>query len=234
MAQTLLLADASPAIHRLLELTFDGKPIQVVAVPDGASVLARLESDPPDIILADIAMPAPTGYDIAAHVKRTPALSRIPVVLLTGAFEPADPARAHACGCDGVLAKPFDPEIVLSRVIELLAGAGRSSVQQGEPAGAAPGSRPEGETAKPADLDSYFERLDESLTALSLSPPPAPETPLPRLPDAPASGWGSESRTEETIAAQIDPALVRDIVERVAERLIRAEIERIKAEIREE
>ena len=50
-----------------------------------------------------------------------PRLAHIPVVLLTGAFEPVDQARAAEAGCDGVLAKPFEPQLVIGRVKELLA-----------------------------------------------------------------------------------------------------------------
>src|SRR5256885_14870986 len=85
--------------------------------------IARLDSDPPDIVLADIGMPGRDGYEVAAYVKHTPRLAHIPVVLLTGAFEPVDQPRANAAGCDGVLAKPFEPQLVIGRVKELLAKA---------------------------------------------------------------------------------------------------------------
>src|SRR5260370_19968152 len=62
-----------------------------------------------------------TGYEVARHIKETPRLAHIPVVLLTGAFEPVDQAKAAATGCDGVLAKPFEPQLVIGRVKELLA-----------------------------------------------------------------------------------------------------------------
>ncbi len=121
MPQTLLLADDSVTIQRVIELTFADEDIDVVAVSDGDQAIARLDSMPPDIVLVDVGMPGKSGYDVAGHVKHTPHLSHIPVVLLTGAFEPVDEARANALGCDGVLAKPFEPQMVISRVKELLA-----------------------------------------------------------------------------------------------------------------
>jgi hypothetical protein len=72
-------------------------------------------------VLADVGMPERDGYEVAAFVKRTPHLAHIPVLLLTGAFEPVDEQRASAVGCDGVLAKPFEPHMVITRVKELLA-----------------------------------------------------------------------------------------------------------------
>lgn len=124
MPHTLLLADDSVTIQRVIELTFADEDIRVVTVGDGQQAIERIESDRPDIVLADVGMPNRDGYEVATHVKRTPHLSHIPVLLLTGAFEPVDEARASAAGCDGVLAKPFEPQMVINRVKELLSGTG--------------------------------------------------------------------------------------------------------------
>src|SRR6266481_7562133 len=118
---TLLLADDSVTIQRVIELTFADEDITVIAVSDGDQAIERLEASPPDIVLADIGMPGKNGYEVAEYIRQTPNLSHIPVVLLTGAFEPVDQAKASAAGCDGVLAKPFEPQLVIGRVKELLA-----------------------------------------------------------------------------------------------------------------
>src|SRR6187399_1439661 len=120
MAHKLLLADDSVTIQRVIELTFADEEIEVTAVGDGQMAIDRLDSDPPDIILADIDMPKRDGYEVAAYVKSRPKLAHIPVVLLTGAFEPIDQARAKAAGSSDVLAKPFEPQMVINRVRQLL------------------------------------------------------------------------------------------------------------------
>jgi CheY-like chemotaxis protein len=117
----LLLADDSVTIQRVIELTFSGEDIQVVAVNDGEQAIARIPAEQPDVVLADIGMPRKGGYDVAAFVKARPDLSHIPVLLLAGAFEPVDQTRAEQVGADGVLIKPFEPRQVIERVKELLA-----------------------------------------------------------------------------------------------------------------
>ena len=67
------------------------------------------------------------------HQGQSAELAHIPVLLLTGAFEPIDETRARAVGCDGVLVKPFEPQMVISRVKDLLAGR--------KPAGCGPPAR---------------------------------------------------------------------------------------------
>ena len=193
--QTLLLADDSLTIQRVIELTFAGEDIKVVAVSDGDQAIARLDTEPPDIVLADVGMPGRSGYDVAQHVKQSPALAHIPVVLLTGAFEPVDSARAAAVGCDAVLAKPFDPQLVIGRVRELLgrpvqsalettsttstASAPLAEVAVGRAADeSAPVSASviaaEPPPARDARVEDYFDRLDAAFANLASSPPPPP------------------------------------------------------------
>lgn len=122
MAATLLLADDSVTIQRVIELTFANEGIRAITVADGNAVTSRLEDERPDIVLADVGLPSVDGYEIAERIKRSPALSSLPVLLLTGAFEPIDEARARATGCDGVLVKPFEPRHLVGVVKGLLAG----------------------------------------------------------------------------------------------------------------
>lgn len=121
MVHKLLLADDSPTIQRVVELTFANENIDVVTVGDGAQAIEAIERDEPDIVLADVSMPGKDGYEVASFVRLDPARARIPVVLLTGAFEPLDTARCDAIGRHEVLVKPFDPREVIGKVRELLA-----------------------------------------------------------------------------------------------------------------
>jgi len=129
MRKKLLLADDSVTIQRVIELTFAGEDIQVLAVGDGEEAIARIPVEKPDIILADIAMPKRSGYEVSAFVKGHPDFEKIPVLLLAGAFEPVDEAKAKEAQCDGVLVKPFEPHHVIARVRELIGGAKGSPMQ---------------------------------------------------------------------------------------------------------
>ena len=142
MTYTLLLADDSVTIQRVIELTFAEEDIKVIAVGDGQAAIDRLEANPPDIVLADIDMPKRGGYEVAAYVKSRPKLAHIPVVLLTGAFEPIDQARAEAAGSSDVLAKPFEPQMVINRVKQLLGRKKDEAMEVPSPASFAPPPAP--------------------------------------------------------------------------------------------
>jgi CheY-like chemotaxis protein len=218
--QTLLLADDSITIQRVIELTFADEDINVVAVSDGDQAIARLDSMPPDIVLVDVGMPGKNGYDVAGHVKHTPHLSHIPVVLLTGAFEPVDEVRANALRCDGVLAKPFEPQIVISRVKELLARPAAEALELAPAVGLA-AFAPEMKSAAPAigaapmstgdagaKLDEYFDQLESAFARLTSAAPvkPADIAPVVAEDTIPAAlDWfGPAPASERT---SLDPSL---------------------------
>jgi CheY-like chemotaxis protein len=122
MRQKLLLADDSITVQRVIELTFSDEGLDIVTVGDGAQAIEHLRHDRADIVLADLNMPNVDGYAVAEHVKRTPELvATTRVVLLTGAFEPVDRDRAQKLGVDGILAKPFEPQVAIELVRQLLA-----------------------------------------------------------------------------------------------------------------
>jgi CheY-like chemotaxis protein len=120
----LLIADDSPTIQKVINLTFEDEDIEVVAVSDGEQALRVLaEQTPPDILLADIWMPGPNGYELCERVKRDARLRHIPVILLAGAFEPFNEAEARRVGADTVLTKPFQSiRDLVNKVGSLLGG----------------------------------------------------------------------------------------------------------------
>ena len=78
----LLLADDSITIQKVVNLTFADEGIDVVTVGDGDAALAHLASEIPDILLADVNMPGPTGYEICEQLRANEATRGVPVILL--------------------------------------------------------------------------------------------------------------------------------------------------------
>jgi CheY-like chemotaxis protein len=117
---TLLLADDSLTIQRVVSLTFADQPVRVVVAKDGQDAINRMSAERPDLVLADTNMPCVDGYELARWVRQQPHLSTVPVLLLAGVTDPVDEQRLHDSGANGVLEKPFEPSHVISRVKELL------------------------------------------------------------------------------------------------------------------
>ena len=103
----LLLADDSATIQKVIDLTFADEGVRVVTVNNGQEAIDQLLEVQPDIVLADVFMPARNGYEVCEYVKTNEKLKHIPVVLLVGSFEPLDEAEARRVGADDILTKPF-------------------------------------------------------------------------------------------------------------------------------
>lgn len=120
MGKTILLADDSLTIQKVVELTFMEGDLEVTSVSNGDDALGHLEESPADLVIADIHMPGASGYEICRVVKdRTP---ETPVLLLVGTFEPFETSEMEECGADGYLKKPFDSQELLRLVEDMLAG----------------------------------------------------------------------------------------------------------------
>src|SRR5216110_3907654 len=127
MPKRILLADDSITIQKVVELTFLDGDYEVTAVNNGAKAIQKLAEMRPDVILSDIIMPEKNGYEVCEYVKSHPEYRSIPVILLTGTFEPFDPDRADKAGCDAVVTKPFESQNLIQKVEELIAQAHATS-----------------------------------------------------------------------------------------------------------
>ncbi len=143
MAIKILLADDSLTIQKVVELTFSDAETRLMAVGSGDRAVQALDAFQPDIVLADVVMPGLTGYDVCDTVKQRPGGAFVPVVLLTGTFEPFDRARAERVGSDAIVTKPFDSHALQGLVRDLVTRA-RAAREDAEAAAlAAPPPVPE-------------------------------------------------------------------------------------------
>lgn len=122
MTKTILLADDSLTIQKVVELTFADTPYTVVAVSSGDELLDKIAEVQPAIIISDIMMPGRDGYDVCQDIKSSPDTLHIPVILLSGTFEPLDRERALAVGCSEILTKPFEARKLIDTVERLVRG----------------------------------------------------------------------------------------------------------------
>lgn len=120
MPKKILLADDSVTIQKVVELTFVEEDYEVSCVSNGRAAVDKIKEDRPDILLCDVIMPEMNGYEVASFVKGDPAYSSIPVILLTGTFEPFDEDKARATGAETYITKPFDSKMLVDKVEELL------------------------------------------------------------------------------------------------------------------
>src|SRR5215831_3583595 len=129
MKRTILLADDSPTIRRLVTQTFVGANFQIVEVSNGEAAIKELEElhPQPSIVLADIYMPGKNGYEVCTYIRNHERFRETPVILLVGAFDAFDEQVARNCGATANITKPFEPGALINLVKSLL------SPDEGEP-----------------------------------------------------------------------------------------------------
>lgn len=192
MAKTILLADDSLTIQKVVELTFMDQDYQVTAVGDGQTALNHWASSRFDLVIADVHMPGANGYEVCRQVKAS--RPGTPVLLLVGTFETFDDAQAISCGANGHLKKPFDSQELFRLVDRLIAENARGPQSVAAPAPTAAelfAAPPPPAPAAPAFSLNPTPSFDPAPPAFAAAPPafaPAPPAfdPTPAFDPAPA------------------------------------------------
>ena len=120
-------ADMRDYVSRLLSAEYT-----VQAVADGAAALRAVQMARPDLVLSDVMMPRLDGFGLLAAIRGNPALSDLPVILLSA--RAGDEARVEGldAGADDYLVKPFSALELLARVRTNLALARLRSQAAGQ------------------------------------------------------------------------------------------------------
>ncbi|HEY0997227.1 MAG TPA: response regulator [Gemmatimonadaceae bacterium] len=109
-------ADVRRAFRALL--THEG--IEVIEAGDAASGVAQARERLPDLVLLDVQLPGPNGWNTARTIKEDPVMHRMAVIAVTGLGGESDRDASYAAGCDYYLAKPVAPDLLLATVRAIL------------------------------------------------------------------------------------------------------------------
>lgn len=118
MSRTILLADDSLTIQKVVELTFMERDYEIFSVSNGDDALTKLSELQPDIVIADVHMPGADGYEVCRQAKEQ--YGAVPVLLLVGTFEPFEEDEAKSAGANAYLKKPFDSQELMQLVGSML------------------------------------------------------------------------------------------------------------------
>ncbi|MBI5681681.1 MAG: response regulator [Deltaproteobacteria bacterium] len=119
MTGKILLADDSVTIQKVVSLILADTEYELVSVSDGNSAIEKICETKPDMVIVDAAMPGKNGYEVCKYVKNTSSLKHIPVLLLTGTFEPINEEEAKRAGVDDSIVKPFDSQELIDKITNL-------------------------------------------------------------------------------------------------------------------
>jgi DNA-binding response OmpR family regulator len=126
MAEVLVVEDEEALLHTLrYNLTRAGHAVRLCT--NGAKALELVRAQPPDVLLLDLMLPDLDGLEITRalrHDANNPALSRLPILILTARDAEIDKVVGLEVGADDYLTKPFSMHELLARVKALVRRAG--------------------------------------------------------------------------------------------------------------
>ncbi|MBD2183932.1 response regulator [Planktothrix sp. FACHB-1355] len=112
----ILVVDDTPDNLRLLGGFLGDRGYRVRLARDGSLAIKSAQENPPDLILLDIMMPKPDGYEVCTQLKADVATSHIPIIFISAKGEVFDKVKAFSLGGVDYITKPFELEEVLARV----------------------------------------------------------------------------------------------------------------------
>ena len=111
-----LVVDDDPDMARFLALLLAQQGMHADIAADGHAALEMIAAAPPDVVLLDVQMPGPSGFDICRRLKSEEATALLPVVLVTALEDQESRVRGIEAGADDFLSKPVSREELLARV----------------------------------------------------------------------------------------------------------------------
>ena len=126
MNSKILIVDDESNIVELIRLYLEKEGFFTVSAKNGTEALAKFRSENPDLILLDIMIPEPDGWQVCREIRRS---SNVPIIMLTAKSETFDKVLGLELGADDYLTKPFEAKELVARVKAVLR---RTETKEGE------------------------------------------------------------------------------------------------------
>lgn len=121
----IFIVEDDPLMSRMYEKAFKLNNFEIEQAFDGEEAIAKLEtmSPKPVLIVLDVMMPKMSGFDVLKHIKASPDLKAIPVVMLSNLAGQEDAEKALSMGAVLYLVKSqYEPKQIVEKIKEIIAG----------------------------------------------------------------------------------------------------------------
>jgi len=118
--RTILIVDDEQDILDLLSFNLRQDNFSVLTADNGLGAIDILHKEHPDLVILDWMMPEMDGLEVCRHIRKTPEISHIPVIMLTARADTMDKVIGLEVGADDYLTKPFHIRELVARIHSLL------------------------------------------------------------------------------------------------------------------
>jgi len=128
MGTKLLIVEDNIVILTMQKQIFEMEGYEITTAQDGIEALKKVKEERPDVVLLDVNIPGMNGFEVCRQIKADPDLSGCTVVMISAVYYSDEDARkGMAMGADAYFTKPYENEVLQSKIKELLENRKRGS-----------------------------------------------------------------------------------------------------------
>ncbi|KGF72066.1 chemotaxis protein CheY [Neosynechococcus sphagnicola sy1] len=123
MSKKILIVDDEPHIRMLLEQTLEDledQDVELITATNGEDALELIQSEIPDLVFLDVMMPKMNGFDVCEAVRKEVETQNVYIIMLTAKGQEFDKQKGSNAGANLYMTKPFDPDEVMEKAIQVL------------------------------------------------------------------------------------------------------------------
>ncbi len=123
MSPKILVVDDEAHITQLIEQTLEDledEGVELLIAGNGEEALQLIESESPDLVFLDVMMPKVNGFEVCNTVKNEWQKTNIYIIMLTAKGQEVDKQKGQQVGADMYMTKPFDPDALYDKAVEIL------------------------------------------------------------------------------------------------------------------
>ncbi|MCG8048275.1 MAG: response regulator [Candidatus Thiodiazotropha endolucinida] len=120
MTKTILIVDDEPNIVLSVEYLMKREGYQVMTANDGQVAIEMIADTRPDLLILDVMMPRKNGFEVCREIRADPALSGLPILMLSAKGREAEIKKGVSLGADAYITKPFSTHDLVDKVNQLL------------------------------------------------------------------------------------------------------------------
>ena len=120
MANRILVVDDELELVKAIQIRLKQADYEVLAAYDGQEALDKARKEKPDLIVLDLMLPKMDGYKVCGLLKADTRYSKIPIIMFTARAQEEDIELGKEVGADAYITKPFEHQVLLDKIKELL------------------------------------------------------------------------------------------------------------------
>jgi len=116
----IIVVDDDPVSRQILSIRLEISDYIVVTAQDGEEALEKIKEENPDLAILDLMMPKINGYEVCRMLNFDDTYKDMPIIVLSSLHEQDERDKAIKSGADACLLKPFDLNLLLAKVKDLI------------------------------------------------------------------------------------------------------------------